>query len=148
MNILAQFEEYLTKNKGVSSKTLRNYRADLNHFLKWADKTVEEIIPNFSPSLVGQYKGFHLETSVPNSTANRRLSTLRNFSRFLITHGLIEKDPTEVIENMREDRDQGKEFDALMGKFKKHLEEQGLSKSTLKNYVSDVRAFGSWLQNQ
>lgn len=147
-NLTQQFEVYLLESKKVSVKTLRNYRADLNHFLRWASLSEQKIISSFSPSLVGRYKGFHLETQVPMSTTNRRLSTLRNFSRFLQDAGLVVDDPTEMLENLKEEKKDQISFESILSDFKKHLEEQKLSKSTLKNYVSDVRAFNNWLESQ
>lgn len=158
MDITAQFEHYLTKNKGVSLKTLRNYRADLKHFFDWAVNHLNaqgltilshhHLVAHLTPSLVGKYKGANLETHVPHATTNRRLSTLRNFSRFLVESGLKTEDPTEVIENLKLDKDLKLEFERVVGEFKNHLAEEGLSKSTLKNYISDVKNFSAWLHSQ
>src|SRR3989344_5898239 len=156
MELTAQFEQYLITNKKVSVKTLRNYRADLKHFISWAQKHLEEngikiisphhLVIHLSPSLVGKYKGANLETGVPYATTNRRLSTLRNFSRFLQVQGLKTEDPTEIIENLTKDKDTKLDIEKVVLEFKNHLEKQNLSKSTLKNYISDTRQFFACMQ--
>lgn len=139
------FENHL-KNRGVSSKTLRNYRSDLNHFLAWAK--VDNILPHFTASLVANYKGYHLENKIPESTTNRRLSTLRNFARFLVTEGYLLSDPTQIISNVKKDTGWEEKAEKLLKDFKKHLEEEGVSKATLKNYISDTRQFLVWIPGQ
>ncbi len=156
MEITAQFEHYLLHTKRVSSKTLRNYRSDLKHFMEWSKKHIENagaviisphhLISHISPSLIGKYKGFHLEAGVPRATLNRRLSTLRNFSRFLAELGLKTEDPTEIVNNLAKDKNPNEKIEKVIAEFKKHLEEENLSKSTLKNYISDTRQFFSWVQ--
>lgn len=149
-----QFELYLTETLRVSRKTLRNYRADLLHFSGWATlylqtsgakiKSTEEILPRLTPQLIAIYKGYHLENKIPEKTVNRRLSTLRNFSRFLLSEGLISQDPTSTISNLKQEPDSRERIIALIEEFKANLEEEKMSKVTIKNYLSDVRHFLNW----
>lgn len=136
-----KFQEYL-KQKGVCQKTLRNYRSDLNHFLEWSN--TDNILPHFNSFLVANYKGHHLENRVPESTTNRRLSTLRNFARFLVAQGYIGSDPTQIVSNVKKDTNWEQKNQKLLEDFKKHLEKEGVSKTTLKNYLSDTRQFLAW----
>lgn len=148
------FENHL-KSRGVSQKTLRNYLSDLNHFIGWATfhlqsaghtiQNVEDILPHFSGFLIANYKGYHLENSVAPSTTNRRLSTLRNFARFLLEAGYINTNPTQVVSNIRKDKSQEEWMEEILEDFKRHLEKEGVSKTTLKNYLSDTRQFLVWL---
>lgn len=157
MNLLNQFEEHLLKNAHVSKKTLRNYRSDLSHFTNWATihlsplgtkiESAEEILPHFSETLVKRYKVFHLETHIPTATLNRRLSTLRNFGRFLVQQNFVLQDPTITIENGQTAKIQEtleEKRIRLVSEFKQHLEKQGVSRSTMKNYLSDVSQFLDW----
>lgn len=97
-----------------------------------------------SAQLVAEYKGYHLENRIPEGTTNRRLSTLRNFSRFLLLEGILSEDPTKVISNIKRELEDGEKIGLLVNEFKKHLQKDGVSKITLKNYISDIRHFLSW----
>lgn len=157
-----KFELYLTETLGVSGKTLRNYRADLSHFSGWAILYLQStgtkiassdgILPHFTPQLIALYKGYHLENNIPEATVNRRLSTLRNFARFLISEDQISQDPTLAISNLSRENSREKlifarkqtMFIALTQEFARHLEEEKVSKITMKNYLSDIRHFLNW----
>lgn len=149
-----RFELYLTETLGVSGKTLRNYRADLSHFSGWAVLHLQSagvkivssdgILPHFSAQLIAIYKGYHLENKIPERTTNRRLSTLRNFARFLLSEGQITQDPTSSISNLRREQDFKEKLIPLTEEFVRHLEEEKVSKITIKNYLSDIRHFLNW----
>lgn len=153
-NLPKKFETYLTEDLMVSGKTLRNYRADLSHFSGWAIlhlrsqgaaiEDFDSLVPHFSSQLIAGYKGYHLENRIPESTINRRLSTLRNFSRFLLLQGMISEDPTKIVSNIKRELEDREKIGLLVDEFKKHLQKDGVSKITLKNYISDIRHFLSW----
>ena len=161
MNLPAQFvvrafEQYLRQELKVTSKTIRNYRSDLAHFSGWAClylqargvnvAETEQLVPHLSAGLVAQYKNYHQENKIPFSTINRRLSTLRNFGRFLTCAGLTASDPMQIIENVHKEEASGAEekLEAVLTQFKSHLEAQNVSASTLKNYMSDTKQFLAW----
>jgi site-specific recombinase XerD len=156
MELPKLFENYLKKRKKVSGKTLRNYRADLSHFLTWAfsflnneGKTVnncDDLLPYFNSQLIASYKGAQLEKGIPQSTTNRRLSTLRNFGKFLTEDKYIEKNPTEIINNVKATLSWEKQVEVYMKDFSSHLEKEGVSQLTAKNYISDIRQFLIWSQ--
>lgn len=153
-NLPKKFESYLLESLKVSGKTLRNYRADLSHFFGWANlhlktrganiENPDSIIPYLSAQLVAEYKGYHLENQIPESTTNRRLSTLRNFSRFLLFQGIISQDPTKIVSNVTRELEDEEKIGLLVNEFGKHLQKDGVSKVTLKNYISDIRHFLNW----
>lgn len=155
---IAKFENFLVNIHKVSGKTLRNYRADLSLFSAWATlylqangirvNDFEAIVPHISAQLVASYKGNLLEKNTPEATINRQLSTLRNFARFLLTENMIKNDPTVSVSNIKRELGTEEKVEALINEFKKHLETEGISKVTLKNYLSDVRHFLSWSLGQ
>lgn len=150
-----KFEEYLKTELQVSGKTLRNYRADLSHFLGWATlhlssrginiQSPDSIIPHFTSFVVASYKGYHLENKIPESTTNRRLSTLRNFGRFLAKINLVSQNPTELVTNIKKTISPEEKINAIVHDFEKDLKKEGISSVTLKNYISDVRQFLLWV---
>ena len=155
-NLPKQFEVYLKETLGVSGKTLRNYRADLGHFLRWSKihleskeitiEDLESLLPHFSGYLVATYKTHHAQTGVPQSTTNRRLSTLRNFGKFLSASGITENNPTQLITNLKEELTLEQELEEVVREYAKNLEKENISAVTCKNYLSDVKHFVNWLK--
>lgn len=163
MDLLNNFENYLSQ-RGISRKTLRNYRCDLLHFTGWACfhletkgyrmvNNIQDLLPHLNFELFTNYKTYHLLKNIPASTANRRLSTLRNFGKFLVFEGLTAIDPTQVVQNIKSTKAQKEEngqerMEQVLAEFKKFLEEQKLSKATMKNYLSDTRQFIQYVAQQ
>lgn len=152
-----QFETYLKRELKVSGKTLRNYRADLKHFLAWSKnhlvnqeiESLESLLPHFSGFLVAAYKTHHTENNVPQSTTNRRLSTLRNFGKFLKSSGITNNNPTQLVNNLKEEITLEGRLEKIVKEFARQLEKEDVSRVTRKNYLSDIKHFVSWLkQNQ
>jgi site-specific recombinase XerD len=97
---------------------------------------------------VGQdYKKFLVDNATPIQTTNRRLSTLRNLSRFMVATQIIDFDFMDgltgagITPNV-------KSADPILEKYAKHLESQKASKNTIKNYVADVKHFISWVNSR
>lgn len=84
--IINNFLRYLV-DKGVSPTSLKYYKSDISNFLQW--KGNKELTNN----LVKEYLN-SIRLVTPNSTINRRLSTLRSYSQF------INKNFMEDIENV------------------------------------------------
>ena len=139
-----QFEEYLKTEVKISGKTLRNYRSDIGHFLAWSNHA-EDIVPHFTGLLVANYKSHHIENKIPEGTTNRRLSTLRNFGKFLVKAGLITENPTQLLNNLSRIETVEQTQRSILEEFEAHLREESVSKATLKNYMSDVRQFLAWI---
>lgn len=157
MSLLNQFENYLKEENKVSEKTLRNYRSDIKHFLSFSKKhltslddkirNLEDLVPHFNGNLIGSYKGFHISNFITQSTSNRRLSTVRNFGKFLTHTNLINEDHTELVSNMgtQESLSPSESTKKLLGDFARQLKNENVSHATLKNYVSDVKHFLNWV---
>jgi site-specific recombinase XerD len=143
---------------GLSPKSHKNYRSDLSHFLEWAIlkirsfgsyvETLTDITPFLSLDLVKEYKSFMVENSSPVKTINRRLSTLRHLSRFLTSSQIIDFSFMDTIENMGVFEKKNQKIDPVIDDFKAHLEAEKNSPNTIKNYLSDVRQFMTWVQSQ
>jgi len=148
------FKLYLQIQR-VSPVTVKNYLVDINHFLEWlAQKTGikhqivgKAIFGLFTEETLNEYKADLLQSRTPLSTLNRRLSALRKFGQFGLSQGWLTANPADKIINA----DSGqivKDKDAniqILGNFQKHLEKEKVSPLTIKNYLSDLRHFLSWL---
>lgn len=147
-----EFKNYL-KDSRVSQKTIENYLSDLTHFSGWAIlhlqkesyrvSEVSDLPPYFNFDLLLLYKEFLVANKTSLGTANRRLSTLRSFGRFISQRGLIPNNPAENLPNIRDFEVSNK---TLLEQFRTHLVEEGVSNKTVKNYVSDIQGFLKFVQ--
>jgi site-specific recombinase XerD len=154
--IKKEFGNYLD-SLDISARSYKNYRSDLVHFLGWAIlkirsigsyvESLTEIVPFLSNDLGHEYKNYMIENTVPVKTMNRRLSTLRHLSRFLVGSHVIDRDFTEGIENVTTNSAGKPTISPVFNDFKAHLEQEKVSPNTIKNYLSDIRHFLLWLES-
>lgn len=153
MTLKQSFLKYLT-DQDVSSKSLKNYKSDYSLFSAWlifrvkslgilAEKTFE-CIPFLSKDIAYEYKKFLLTNGVPAKTLNRRLSTLRHLGRFLFHSEKLTYDFTSDLKNIPLSQDP--DLLPLVPMFKEHLIKSRVSHNTIKNYLSDIKQFISWLE--
>ncbi len=163
------FKAYL-KVKGASPNTIKNYLADLNHFLAWLELTLrgqnialnrslpEFFIRYFEPNYLAKYKNYLVQNQLPTATVNRRLSTLRTFGGFCLSQAWITENPAKKLTNVTLTQNlklpslakrsgAGKTQNGeVLDEFKKHLEEEKASPFTIKNYLADIRNFLTWVE--
>ncbi len=152
------FIDFLTAG-GASEKTRNNYRSDLRHFVGWTMLTIiSRGLPNpqthvdfvnlLTPELLASYKLYLMDNQIPVATINRRLSTIRIFSKAAMHFGWTNQNPTASLTNLVGVQKTFNSFDEIILHWKQDLEQQGASKSTIKNYLTDVRKFLEWTELQ
>lgn len=149
------FINYLDK-LGITPATHKNYRSDLNHFTGWLILKVRsfgsfienltEGVPFLNKNISAEYKNYLIENNIPVKTINRRLSTLRHFSKFTVQSNLCDSDFMEEIENVSAGMVKKQSKGPVIDDFKAFLEAEKVSPNTVKNYVSDARQFLNWLE--
>ena len=155
-SIKKEFVKYLD-SLGISPKSHKNYRSDLSHFLGWAilkirsignyAESLSEVVPFLSASLCTEYKNYMTENSAPPKTVNRRLSTLRHLARFLTATQVVDSDFMSGIENISSRLKKKPGVDPMISDFRSYLEAEKVSPNTIKNYLSDIKQFMAWLEN-
>ena len=103
-DLIERFVDYMRNQRGYSVHTLRNYRADLRHFLDFlADRRgVKEEgkalmdMGNIDPLFIRDYTG-GLFGGYNRRTIARKLSCLRSFFNFLDRNGINEGNPVADI---------------------------------------------------
>lgn len=153
--ILEMFVKYLA-SLALSPKSFKNYKSDLNHFLAWAIlkirsygsyiESLTDATPFLSNRLAHEYKNYMTLNSFPIKTINRRLSTLRHLSRFLLSSQMIDGDFMAQIENVSEAKPKKSKLTPIVKEFQGYLEAEKTSPNTIKNYISDIRQFLTWLE--
>jgi len=139
-HILQDFAKYLVASS-IAVGTIKNYTSDLSHFFSFLSSGNQYVslltLPFIlTPSLLLQYKN-HLSSS-PLTTANRRLSSLRKFCQFTIAAGIVTSVDLSQLTNIPPTISPSPE-QKLLTKFSTHLQFQGASSNTIKNYTSDAR---------
>jgi len=102
--VIEAFSDTLWMERGLSVNTLSAYQSDLKDLAKWLEaeklpgilRVSREILLDYLASLlIGGGRSVHPRTSA------RRLSSLRQFYRYLVREGAREDDPTAQIEAPR-----------------------------------------------
>ncbi|OGM76890.1 hypothetical protein A2210_00165 [Candidatus Woesebacteria bacterium RIFOXYA1_FULL_40_18] len=142
---------------GVSSQSIKHYKSDLSHFTGWIlfklrslgvyGEELKEAIPFLNTKIASEYKEFMVKNQNPTKTINRRLSTLRHLSRFLVSTQLIDSDFMQGVSNLSILPASHKaKLHPLISEFEKHLTSEKVSQNTIKNYLSDIRQFFQWVE--
>jgi len=156
-DLINNFENHLLNTIKISKKSLKYYRSDLSHFVGWIFLKIKTLgiladdfnqaIPFLSHDLLSEYKSFLILNKVALKTINRRLSTLRHFSKYLVLEDIIQFDFMDNISNVQKE-ESSLLHNHLVKDFSKFLESQKVSRSTSKNYIADINQFISWINNQ
>jgi integrase/recombinase XerD len=96
--ILNQFLNYLTIERGLSKNTLEAYSHDLNRFLDHLRKTGVEDILKVSKFDVRAFLLDLKKKKLSAKTITRYLVAIRTFFRFLIQEGTLSANPVEELE--------------------------------------------------
>lgn len=93
-HLLDLFLDSCVAEKGVSVHTVAAYRSDLTQFLTFYDQDVSALEPEdvaaFIQSLSSQ--------GIANSSISRKVSALRDFSKFLLSEKIISENPLVFID--------------------------------------------------
>ena len=151
--IILNFLEYL-KDIKLSNKTYKNYKSDINHFTGWLTlklrtwgitaEMLSETVPFITSKTAHEYKLYLVDNNISASTVNRRLSTLRHLAKFMTEIQVLDFNFTQNVENMSLTKIE--KGNPLIVNFEKYLEKENVSKSTVKNYISDIKQFFAWFE--
>lgn len=152
--IKKDFLNYLL-SKGISKKTLKFYKSDISHFESWLilklrsygnfATSLDDSLPFINLTTAREYQAYLVKNNIPISTANRRLSALRNFSYFLFEKNYLNFDFAKDLENIKLEKKEDEE--KLLELFESKLRSEKNSPNTIKNYIADVRKFLIWFKS-
>lgn len=87
--LLEEFCEYLSKEKGSSKNTIESYKLDVEEYMNVTEK---EIMTNNKMDVISYIIQLQREKK-STATISRRIASIRNFYSFLLNTGRIQKDP-------------------------------------------------------
>ena len=82
----------LQHGRGLSGHTIRNYRSDLTHFLRWLEDS-NILLDHLSRADYRQYLANLQSDGVAEASVRRRASTIRSFTRHLNRTSELSRDP-------------------------------------------------------
>jgi len=92
------FLNYLKYEKRYSLNTLTAYENDLDQFILFGKKLVEDFcVEEVDYHLIRQWIVSLMDNGISAKSVNRKISTLKTFFKFLMREGVIEKNPTDKI---------------------------------------------------
>ena len=98
--ISSDFLLSLVTEKNMSLNTASSYRADLKIFFMFL-KDQNLYVEGLTKNDINKFFQDQKERDFSDSTISRRLSTLKQFFKFLIKEGLLNRNPCEDIKNFK-----------------------------------------------
>ncbi len=96
--MLASFLKYLKVEKGYSAHTVRSYGDDVKQFLLYCGLDPEKDLPwKITHRQVRQWLSSIISKDISPRSANRKLSSLRAFYRYLLREGVVKTNPLTRI---------------------------------------------------
>ena len=97
LDLIAAYENYLTKVKQASANTVSSYMRDIRQFADWLRDTEEADVVEATQLNISDYLS-HLEDEGRSAaTKSRSLASLKNFYAYLVSSGFLDKTPVVSI---------------------------------------------------
>lgn len=98
MDFKDSFLDYLQLERNYSARTITSYRIDLEKF----EECFKEVDPSLSfvtvdSDVVRMWIAHLMDEGYTSTSANRKLSTLRSFYRFLLMKGVVDHNPLQSV---------------------------------------------------
>ena len=107
-NLIRDFQTYLTIERNVSGHTEKAYIADIEEFaafLKKNDFIQDQAgLPSVETETIRAYLGYLFRQKVKKVTANRKISSLRAFYKYLIRTGKAKSNPAEMVQTAKTEK--------------------------------------------
>lgn len=111
--MLERFVNYIQAEKRYSPLTVKNYRRDIERFIRWCEAEAEASL-RITPFEAKEVEAVHIREwiyartqrgkgrkSLGAASLNRELSSLRSFFRFLVRTQAIKRDPMQGIHTLK-----------------------------------------------
>ncbi|HNR52147.1 MAG TPA: site-specific tyrosine recombinase XerD [Deltaproteobacteria bacterium] len=97
------FIEYLIVERSAPGNTITAYQNDLKHFSAWLQQQNRDI-HTLEPGDLAAFSSACKDRGMKSTSISRRLSTIRQFYRFLLEEGCVQKDPTRDMSRPKRGR--------------------------------------------
>ena len=97
VDLLLLFEEMLLSEKLASSNTVRAYKTDIKSFIKYINMNYDFSVSKVHSKHISEWL-MSLSNNINRNSYLRKLSSIKEFYKFLHIEGIITLDPTKSIE--------------------------------------------------
>ena len=101
MDVLRSFISYLSIERGLSKNTVASYATDLKGFFGSLSESGRDP-GSFTRQDIVNYLGRLKDTGYSTASVCRFISSIKGFSRYLITEKIIFEDPTETLRSPKQ----------------------------------------------
>lgn len=99
--LLDRFINYILTEKGLSKNTAESYNRDLIKFLNFLEKNSNHAVTSVVREDILLFLGSMLKEGNKPRSISRALVSVRVFYRYLLSEGLIKKNPASLVEGMK-----------------------------------------------
>lgn len=96
LDLIAAYENYLTKVKQASSNTVSSYMRDIRQFVDWLRRTEDLDVLDAVQSNIADFLSHLQQEGRSAATISRSLASLKNFYSYLVSNGFLEKTPVSA----------------------------------------------------
>ena len=96
---IMKYERYLTSERNYSSYTVQSYISDINEFRSFLEDEMMGNLLSAKATNARNYMTRLFNNDFKKKSIARKLSSLKTFYRFLVTEGMINENPFEMIES-------------------------------------------------
>ena len=150
IDLIKEFTDYLFA-QGFNKISVRNYASDLNKFFTWFRFTTGKDIASSSIKILhlSQFENYLKSNNIPDSSIRRYMATLKKFYNWISPQEFIfpAKIPLMPIDSQKELNDNILWDNKLVQEYSNFLTVSGLSKISVRNYLSDISRFIRWFEN-
>jgi integrase/recombinase XerD len=104
-NYISGFKAFLMLEKGLSHHSIEAYVSDTEKLMTWVENTSPSMNPGeMRYSDLARFLTYLHDLGLGRSSQARIISGIRSFFKFLLLEGLIDDDPSELLEGPRQKR--------------------------------------------
>ncbi|MDP2939381.1 MAG: site-specific tyrosine recombinase XerD [Candidatus Omnitrophota bacterium] len=97
--LLDEFINYLSVERGLSVNTLLAYKSDLNKYFDYLTKQNIFSLENVDKNRITSFLLMQKQKNMSVNSVSRNLAAIKSFHRFLVREGLNKLDPTSLLES-------------------------------------------------
>ncbi len=97
--LIDNFLNYLSVERGLSGNTLSSYGRDLNCYMDFLAKGRIDALSKTTKNEIVDFMFYQKDKGLAANSVSRRLSAIRMFYRFLVRERILKSDPTSLIDS-------------------------------------------------
>ena len=97
LDLIAAYENYLSKVKQASSNTVSSYMRDIRQFSEWLRAEEDLDVVDAQQVNISDYLNHQPQEGRSGATVSRELASLKNFYAFVVSSGFVERTPVVDI---------------------------------------------------